>query len=816
MVGSLGTSLAAWLLVPAVVYLLGAGIALLVERVARFELSNALLAPVGFLVAIALVMPGYRLGAGAWLAAPLVCLAALAGLMLARRDLRARLNPGWAGVAGLGVYALYLAPVILAGGWTWTGYNFVNDTAVQLVLADHLAGDGLTIPAGPPAEPVSTGVEHVRLYLEGAYPAGIHALLATVDVLVPAPLAAIYQPVVSLAAAFGAMALVPLGRRAGLPLAVAAGAAVAALGANLAYHYALQGNAKEVAVLASLPIAAAVAREALTSDRAVGGVAVAALCLAGSIALFSAAALPYVGMFALLLFAAAFFQRSAPLRRRLVPATVVGAAVLVVASVGTLVNIIDFGEAANANFGENGNEGGQFGQLLRPLRLAQTAGIWLVDDYRLPVDPSENGINKALILLAVAALVAGLAWLVRRRESGALLYLGTVVVALAVLEPRISPYATGKMLAIASPAVVFVAAIGLYATWTWSSRAGAWPGRIARTLPVLATVALAGGVIVSDAMAYRGVRLAPVDRMEALQDISERYAGDRFVLVDDFEEFAKVFMDDARENVALELVTPYPARNVLRESFQFLHADLDQMPLDYLNTFDVIVQRRGADSSRPPADFEKDYETRYYTGWVRRPGVRVREHLSLQALYTRTKAAPCAEVEAMAKRAGRGDRLVVARAREEVRLDPVEAGAPADWQPDANVPHVLRPLTPGRVEDELGFRGGTYRAWVVGSSGRDVEVRVDGRRVGAARGVNTPGEWLEVGTARIEPGIHRVELVRGGAGLGPGNRFIGVIGPIVFERIDGGGDAKLEWLRPSEAERLCGRELDWVELARRR
>lgn len=65
MVGSLGTSLAAWLLVPAVVYLLGAGIALLVERVARFELSNALLAPVGFLVAIALVMPGYRLGAGA-------------------------------------------------------------------------------------------------------------------------------------------------------------------------------------------------------------------------------------------------------------------------------------------------------------------------------------------------------------------------------------------------------------------------------------------------------------------------------------------------------------------------------------------------------------------------------------------------------------------------------------------------------------------------------------------------------------------------------------------------------------------------------
>ena len=44
-------------------------------------------------------------------------------------------------------YILVLAPVVASGRWTWTGYNFVNDTSVQLLLAQHLPAHGFDLPA---------------------------------------------------------------------------------------------------------------------------------------------------------------------------------------------------------------------------------------------------------------------------------------------------------------------------------------------------------------------------------------------------------------------------------------------------------------------------------------------------------------------------------------------------------------------------------------------------------------------------------------------------------------------------------------------
>ena len=61
---------------------------------------------------------------------------------------------------------------------------------------------------------------------------------------------------------------------------------------------------------------------------------------------------------------------------------------------------------------------------------------------------------------------------------------------------------------------------------------------------------VSGAVLWSDALAYHEVQLAPVDRLQALEDIGERYEGKGLMLVNDFEQFAKYFMRDARENVA--------------------------------------------------------------------------------------------------------------------------------------------------------------------------------------------------------------------------------------------------------------------------
>ena len=74
---------------------------------------------------------------------------AVAGLVFARDGLRARLNPGWAGAAGLAAYVLYMLPVIAYGHWTWSGYDFVNDSAFEMLLAQHIKGFGTALGEHP-------------------------------------------------------------------------------------------------------------------------------------------------------------------------------------------------------------------------------------------------------------------------------------------------------------------------------------------------------------------------------------------------------------------------------------------------------------------------------------------------------------------------------------------------------------------------------------------------------------------------------------------------------------------------------------------
>jgi hypothetical protein len=60
--------------------------------------------------------------------------------------------------------------------------------------------------------------------------------------------------------------------------------------------------------------------------------------------------------------------------------------------------------------------------------------------------------------------------------------------------------------------------------------------------------------------------------------------------------------------------------------------------------------------------------------------------------------------------------------------------------------------------------------WLRGSFGRAVDVVIDGRRAGSARDeLAQPANWLELGSLELSAGPHRVELVRGGGSLAPGN-----------------------------------------------
>ena len=377
-------SIAAWAITPLLLCGIGLGLGLLVERALGVSLPNTLLVPVGVCLAIVAVMPGYQLGFGAEVAAGVVVLGAAAGLLLERRGLLRRLRPGPASAAALAAYALYLAPVVLTGRWTWTGYNFVNDTSVQLLLAAQLGERGVDVPAPG----ISTTAESVRVYLTSSYPLGAHSLLATLASLIPAPLAALYQPFIATLAGLATAPLYFLARRASVVPAAAGVAAFAAVAANLVYQYGLQGSIKELAMVLVLATSAAIGREMLTGERP-GRLALAlGVCLAAALSVYSSAAVPYVALLAAGLGVAAALQRGSDARLLLRRAAVPGAVLLGVAAIPALLGLgVSLNVVTHTFSGAQGPQ--ELGQLLRPLPLAQSAGVWLDGEYRSPSRPES-------------------------------------------------------------------------------------------------------------------------------------------------------------------------------------------------------------------------------------------------------------------------------------------------------------------------------------------------------------------------------------------------------------------------------------------
>jgi hypothetical protein len=113
------------------------------------------------------------------------------------------------------------------------------------------------------------------------------------------------------------------------------------------------------------------------------------------------------------------------------------------------------------------------------------------------------------------------------------------------------------------------------------------------------------------------------------------------------------------------------------------------------------------------------------------------------------------------------------------------------------------------VTGSLSVSGGRYSAWLEGSLGRPVSVTIDGRRVGSAQGINTPGAWLRAGAIELGPGRHRIEVNRPTGGLAPGNGAPSTLGALALVA---DGDPRLLEVERGQVGRLCGRLLDWVEL----
>ena len=797
----------AWIWAPLVLCALCFGLGLLVEAVTRYRLASPVVAGIGFCLGILIVDFAYRLGAHVVLVAPVVVILAVVGFVLGRNGLRERMRPGGSALAGMAGYCLYIAPAALSGSWTWAGYNYTNDPANTMTTTAWIVAHGARLP---PVKEYSTSTVVAWDFIHTGYPLGGHLLLATVQPLTGAPLMALYQTFIAFAVGLGAAAFARLGRQAGLPPAAAALGALLAMGANLLYLYGQLGGLKELVTASALAVATAAAAEHPPEEWSWRMASTMAVPLAALVPVLSAGGVVYAGLFGIVLGAIALWTRRRPSARRAQPLrrlagyAALGVVLFLFFSAPSLADALRFGGTVKSEL-----SGPVLGQLLRPLPLEQVGGIWFAEDWRLPVAPGIRwDVNRLALALVFVFAAVGIVLAVRRRGGVVLAGLLAVAGAVAAIGPRTSPYGESKLYVILSPFLVLAAALGVWALFSRTRLAG---GAVA--------MFLAAGILYSDAIAYREVRLAPTDRMEAMQDVARAARGHGLVLHNENEEWAKYFYRDSQVDSPGEIwFGPYPWE--LRKGFAQIggYYDLDELQLWYVNAFPAIVTRRAPDASRPPASFQLAYENRYYALWLRdtkskaflrhaRTGVV--HHLGIQGLMTSQVRVPCSGILRFARQAKPGQMLVAAHRPGNIVLVPTQVPHSAGWLPSPAVEATIVPVTPGSAHAKLFVPGGRYRAWVYGSSGRPITAFVDGRRIGALKQVNTPEKWVDVGTMTLRRGEHELAIQRPGGSFAPGDGYQGRIGPLALQPL---GSETLERVRPERARQLCGKTLDWLEI----
>jgi hypothetical protein len=446
--------------------------------------------------------------------------------------------------------------------------------------------------------------------------------------------------------------------------------------------------------------------------------------------------------------------------------------------------------------------GTELGNLTSPISPLQLAGVWPAGDFRF--DPVAPLVSIGLIAVVAAAAAVGIATAVRRRAPGVALYaLGVLTVAVAT-QLVAAPWLAAKALAIAAPALL-LAAVAAAERLTLARR----------SIGVALLAVVAGGVLWSNALAYRDVNLAPREQLTELQAIGGEIAGQGPTLMTEYEPYgARHFLRDADPEGASELRrrrVPLLNGGTLPKGAM---ADTDQLRLEGLMTYRTLVLRSSPAQSRPPWPYRLIWRGEYYEAWQRPPASErsVIRHLGLGSEFDPGGSPRCAAVQSLARAAGPAGSLAAVRRRTVHPIPLEQTRHPGAWEV-AGRPGRLLPATPGTLEARLRVaRPGDYEAWLGGSVRPQVDLEVDGRSAGQVREeLNNLGAYVRLGGARLDAGPHTLAIHFGGADLHPGSGGTpALIGPLVVSSQDA-AETRISHFSSSQAQRLCGRRWDWIE-----
>jgi hypothetical protein len=465
----------------------------------------------------------------------------------------------------------------------------------------------------------------------------------------------------------------------------------------------------------------------------------------------------------------------------------------------------------------------RLGNLIQPLSGWQLAGIWTVGDFRLRPGLFPTAPLIALVLVAAAATVAVT---VRRREPGLLLLVGTALIGCALpYLAGATPWVLGKSLAISSPALLTAALVGGALLWRrWA-------------LGAIVVVILTAGVVWSNVLAYHDALLAPGERLSELEHIGSLVAGRGPTFVNDYEIYAdRHFL---RAGQPVEPAEYRPAALPLSDGVLLIKsgfADLDSFPLSTLLPYRSVVTRNSPAESRPPSVYHLVWHGRYYSLWQQSaaPAETLLWHLPLgdQTVYPYCGAAEngptrslCSVIPAAVPTCGQVRQMAQYAAAHHARLVayqrpiPIVARGdqvvwPAAWYHDPSA-HTLTPNVPGTAVAHIRLAvPELYRLWLGGSFARGLRVTVDGRYLGSVKDeLFSINGYAPVGELRLGPGVHTLRITYPEADLTPGsgNNANTILSEITFEPLGSPGTRMLT-VSPANAQTLCGRSLDWIDV----
>jgi hypothetical protein len=450
------------------------------------------------------------------------------------------------------------------------------------------------------------------------------------------------------------------------------------------------------------------------------------------------------------------------------------------------------------------------GNLATPLRSVQVLGTWLWASYKLLPTGRDRVLTYVLIAFALFACMAGAVHIVRRRQYSLAGWLALMLAVWAAFAGYSTAWASAKAMMLTSPVVVLTA---------WAGLAALRASPLRRAAPLLA-LALAGGVLASDAMLYHSSNLAPTARYEELASLNARFAGKGPTLFTDFDEYALYELRDMDVG-GPNFIYPPPALTASLvgnggggDPSHGAVVDLNRVPSKDLRGYPLIVTRRDPTASRPPSAYRLVWQGTYYQVWGRRPGARI---AIAQLGLSGASRLQCSRVERLA-RIARSHRaqLVAAGSPELVRISLGHTHRPPSWT-RRRIGLVMQ--GPGRLWAEFAVpHAGVWDLWLKGEIMRAVRVSVDGRLLGSA-GAQLGGNSLNPDimaplTVALSAGRHLLSITRGGFTLAPGNGGWAFLDGIFLTPEHHLAQDALRSVPATAWHSLCGHTFDWIEAVR--